>query len=591
MTVYEFALHYARGGWVPVRLNGKKPIDENWPELRPTEEDLREWFDGTTQTNIGILTGAASGIVVLDVDPRHGGNTSLTRLPVLPPTLAAQTGGGGLHFLFLYPPGGCRSRQVAPGLDLLSDGRQFVAAPSVHPESGNEYRWANDNPVHPLPDWLVERVERQPGEYKTETIQPGERHDKLLAWAGLMRRWGMATNEIEAALVAINAQRCVVPWGQEEIHTLAVSMDNYKPEAVVEEQDSKTSPSLISSSCTASALKHADIARPSAILGTGLITRGSLALLYGMPGKGKSWLTFQLAHCVGLGEPFFGLSTQRSNVGLFTLECPPWQVQERLKAISPDSDAGLDAVHIVCRENLTTALDLASNEHQEAIIGFCKERELALLIVDALSRAHQSDENDAKEMGAVMAAADRIRIEAECAVLLVHHERKPSNGHEGGDDLNALRGSTRLQSDPQTAIRLVEERGLFCLRVAKANWSPKVEPIWLRPSATGPFEVTGAPEGPATQAKSNLEEMRIFFASNPKEDFSSSEIQQVLGLSKSSGEAVGMDAIRGYLRQLVREKFIETQNHNKNQRYRYREVGVIPITIQKQAHERQGLDL
>lgn len=590
MTVYEFALHYARGGWVPVRLNGKKPIDENWPTLRPTEEDLREWFDGTTQTNIGILTGAASGIVVLDVDPRNGGIDSLNRLPVLPSTLAAKTGGGGLHFLFLYPPGGCRSRQIAPGLDLLSDGRQFVAAPSVHP-SGTEYRWANDNPVHPLPDFLLERVERQPGEYKTESIAPGERHDKLLSWAGLMRRWGMVPTEIEAALVAIDQQRSVVPWGREEIHTLAVSMDNYQPEVAVDAADSKTSPTLISTSCTASELKHADIPRPGALLGTGLITRGSLALLYGMPGKGKSWLTFQLAHCVGLGEPFLGLSTQRSNVGLFTLECPPWQVQERLKAVSPDSDAGLDNVHIVCRENLTSALDLASTVHQDEIVTFCKERQLSLLILDALSRAHQSDENDAKEMGAVMAACDRIRIEAACAILLVHHERKPSNGHESGDDLNALRGSTRLQSDPQTAIRLVEERGLFCLRVAKANWSPKVDAIWLRPSDTGPFVVTGAPESQANQAKSNLEEMRTFFAANPKEEFSAGDVQQTLGLSKSTGEALGMDAIRGYLRQLVREKVIEPLGKNKTQRYRYRETGIIDITIKREVKDGQQLDL
>jgi hypothetical protein len=41
-----------------------------------------------------------SGLVVLDVDPRHGGDESIRNLK-LPPTVEALTGGGGWHEYFM----------------------------------------------------------------------------------------------------------------------------------------------------------------------------------------------------------------------------------------------------------------------------------------------------------------------------------------------------------------------------------------------------------------------------------------------------------------------------------------------------------
>ena len=58
--------------------------------------------------NVAIVSGALSGLVVLDVDPRHGGIASLARWErehgALPLTVEAQTGGGRTPPL-LHPPG------------------------------------------------------------------------------------------------------------------------------------------------------------------------------------------------------------------------------------------------------------------------------------------------------------------------------------------------------------------------------------------------------------------------------------------------------------------------------------------------------
>ena len=65
------------------------------------------WDGPLAKPNIGIVTGAESGVVVLDVDPRNNGDKTLADLEAkfgaLPKTWRFVTGGGGLHILFRTP--------------------------------------------------------------------------------------------------------------------------------------------------------------------------------------------------------------------------------------------------------------------------------------------------------------------------------------------------------------------------------------------------------------------------------------------------------------------------------------------------------
>ena len=97
---------------------------------------VRLWWRAAPNANIGIATGAASGLAVLDVDPARGGDASLAALEAehgaLPTTPSVQTGGGGRHFYFTCPPAGLRSRKdFRPGLELKADSAYVVAPPSV----------------------------------------------------------------------------------------------------------------------------------------------------------------------------------------------------------------------------------------------------------------------------------------------------------------------------------------------------------------------------------------------------------------------------------------------------------------------------
>jgi hypothetical protein len=156
----QHALEYAERGWpvFPVHTirdgrcscgdqgcahPGKHPVGllvpHGFKDATTSEEQIRAWFAGADY-NIGIPTGRVSDFVVLDVDPRHGGNRSLQQLE-LPLTMEALSGGGGRHLYYRYPdsPVGTRAG-IAPGLDVCGDGGFIIAPPSRH-VSGGIYTW------------------------------------------------------------------------------------------------------------------------------------------------------------------------------------------------------------------------------------------------------------------------------------------------------------------------------------------------------------------------------------------------------------------------------------------------------------------
>ncbi|KAF1045630.1 MAG: hypothetical protein GAK38_02922 [Xylophilus sp.] len=122
---------------------------------------ITEWFTSVPQANIGIATGAASGIDVLDVDPRNGGDDTLAVLEQtrgkLPETAIALTGGGGFHYLFRHD--GSRLRSPGRGIDVKSSGGYIVVEPSTH-VSGGTYAWegsadpTDGQMIADAPTWL-----------------------------------------------------------------------------------------------------------------------------------------------------------------------------------------------------------------------------------------------------------------------------------------------------------------------------------------------------------------------------------------------------------------------------------------------------
>lgn len=125
---------------------GKHPRIKEWQRKASKDPQVvREWWDRWPTANVCIATGAISGVIVLDVDPRHGGTESRAALEAehgaLPKTWTSRTGGGGFHFFFRHPGHEVTNKtNLLPGIDIRGDGGFVVAPPSVH-LSGKEYSW------------------------------------------------------------------------------------------------------------------------------------------------------------------------------------------------------------------------------------------------------------------------------------------------------------------------------------------------------------------------------------------------------------------------------------------------------------------
>jgi hypothetical protein len=157
------ALHLAAHQYVPrtLPLRGKRPIPMDWPNWRATRATIDAHWSRDPHTNVGIRTGG--GFVALDVDPRAGGDDVLADLEhehgELPATVEVVTGGGGRHFYFRGPVD-LPSYDVGAGLEIKAAGRQVVAPPSVHPDTGALYQWRDGHAPGQirradLPAWLM----------------------------------------------------------------------------------------------------------------------------------------------------------------------------------------------------------------------------------------------------------------------------------------------------------------------------------------------------------------------------------------------------------------------------------------------------
>jgi hypothetical protein len=178
----RFGLHV-----FPLLPGRKEPDGRLCPQgyLNATSDAVRgrRWWQRAPRANIGIAANA-SGVVILDVDPRHDGDATLRRLErelgALPSTWVCLTGGGGLHLYFRdavgasFSSGAALLRACGAYVGALGDGLEVkyrgygILPPSIHP-SGTAYRWdvaqhPTETPIAELPvAWLARMTERRRG--------------------------------------------------------------------------------------------------------------------------------------------------------------------------------------------------------------------------------------------------------------------------------------------------------------------------------------------------------------------------------------------------------------------------------------------
>jgi putative DNA primase/helicase len=233
---------------------GKHPRTRNGLHAATTNpETIKTWWDQWPEANIGLATGADSGVFVIDIDADHGGWESADRLEAehgaFPPTRVVRTG-GGVHVYLYYPVHGSISNsagKLAPGLDVRGQGGYALLPPSLH-RSGHRYAWDwLDGPEGPsadaiavAPGWLLNLLAEPPASRPGNThrgarslsdgpIAEGARNSTLTSMAGSMRRAGFSGAEMRNALLRVNAERCRPPLPDSEVARIARSIERYPP--------------------------------------------------------------------------------------------------------------------------------------------------------------------------------------------------------------------------------------------------------------------------------------------------------------------------------------------------------------------------
>ena len=273
-TLADWAVYYAiRMGWAVLPLHSMRgdccscgsyacPSPAKHPRTRRgvsdasrDEEQIRGWWQRWPDANIGIATGHASGIMVIDIDPRHYGDEHYADLlgeaglDSLPDSLQCLTGGGGWHD-YLAIPQDADIRNAASvrgheGVDIRGTGGYVVAPPSVH-ATGRGYCWemASDPTdgaeIAPCPPRLLELLSgRQPrirsvrdGDRPRQSrpvgkIREGGRNNDLARYLGGLRSMGADLDELVERGMRYSEAQHEPPLPAREIMAVARSIARY----------------------------------------------------------------------------------------------------------------------------------------------------------------------------------------------------------------------------------------------------------------------------------------------------------------------------------------------------------------------------
>jgi putative DNA primase/helicase len=107
-----FPLHWPKNGGCSCGKGdchspGKHPLTpRGFKDATTNKARVSEWWDTYQSANIGLPTGAVSGFLVVDCDPRNGGPSErgelVQQFGLIPDTAEVITGGGGRHFFFRF---------------------------------------------------------------------------------------------------------------------------------------------------------------------------------------------------------------------------------------------------------------------------------------------------------------------------------------------------------------------------------------------------------------------------------------------------------------------------------------------------------
>lgn len=348
----------------PCRPDKKPYTEHGFHDASKNADQIEEWWEHWTDALIGVPTGAASHLLVVDIDP-EGESWYAAHLEDLDVKRVHRTKRGH-HLLYRMPPLDIRNSagQLAPGVDVRAEGGYIVWWPAHGLQAVGDLEGLSEPP-----QWLLDRLLKPKTNGNDGGLVPangakegqGRRNVTLTALAGSMRRAGLSAAAILDALHKENYERFDPPLPGAEVNIIAAQSAKWEQGAV----HARAPEPRIETGAT-----DTPIAIPTLqeIMGMEvkfrpwfyqqLVTSGAF-LITGRPKVGKSWLLMQLAISAARGDEFLGFDCAGAEHCLY-IACE--DDHARIKMRSQSFGEVPEGVHVLVREQLMTLAERYSEK-------------------------------------------------------------------------------------------------------------------------------------------------------------------------------------------------------------------------------------
>lgn len=460
------------------------------------------WIHGY---NVGIDCGK-SGLNVVDIDCKDGkkGRETLAKWQEehsFPATYTTRTPSGGIHFYFRATgygnTQGDSPKSIGAGVDTRGEGGYVLAVGSER--NGVEYTLTDDSDIADQPLWLGELlanckanvITAAKGEtyiedheddiaravtYLTEDAEPavegaGGDH-QTYAVACMVKDFGISREKAVELMYEHYNERCSPPWNYDDLEKKVNSAYRSAQSAT----GSKSAFAEFTPVATAdgvkfmadfSFIKTSDIPRRAWCWGN-VCMRGQVTIAVASAGIGKSTFTLGMALSKVTGRNLLGFNPHgKGAVAVWNNEDDMQELERRVRAAMQFyriADEELYGEQILgaaqpCLLKMNSGADrpfsIAKRQgplgklvpaDADMLVEYLLENNIEIFIIDPLTETHPANENSNEEMRDIGRMYRYVAQRANCAVVLVHHSRKPDGASSEGQSgkMESARGASSL---------------------------------------------------------------------------------------------------------------------------------------------------